>query len=93
MKFALRSLGRNPGFTILSVAILALGIGANTAIFSVVNGVILRPLAYPDPGRLVSISAAWKGGSNYGQVSGPDFLDYQSQSSAFESMAAYEDGT
>lgn len=92
MKFAIRSPLRNPGFTFLSIAILALGIGANTAIFSVINGVILRPLAYPDPDRLVSISTAWRGGSNYGQVSGPDFLDYQSQSNVFQSMAAYDDG-
>ncbi|MBV8811059.1 MAG: ABC transporter permease, partial [Acidobacteriaceae bacterium] len=92
LKFALRSFRRNPGFTALSVAILALGIGANTAIFSVVDAVLLRPLAYPDAGRLVSITTAWKNGGLYGQVSGPDFLDYQSQSNAFLSMAAYDDG-
>ncbi len=92
LKFALRSFRRNPGFTALSVAILALGIGANTAIFSVVDAVLLRPLAYPDPGRLVSITTAWKNDGLYGQVSGPDFLDYQSQSGAFASMAAYDDG-
>jgi putative ABC transport system permease protein len=88
-KFALRSLRRTPGFTVLSILILALGIGANTAIFTVVNGVILRPLGYRDPARLVSISMSWPGGAKYGQVSGPDFLDFRSQSTTFESMAAY----
>ncbi len=92
LKFAIRSFRRNPGFTALSVAILALGIGANTAIFSVVDAVLLRPLAYPDPGRLVSLTTAWKNGGLYGQVSGPDFLDYQSRSTAFTSLAAYDDG-
>ncbi|MDQ2840549.1 MAG: ABC transporter permease [Acidobacteriota bacterium] len=90
-KFALRSLRRTPGFAVLSILILALGIGANTAIFSVVHGVILRPLAYRDPDRLVSISMSWPGNYQYGQVSGPDFLDFESQTSAFASMAAYDD--
>ncbi|HEY3940799.1 MAG TPA: ABC transporter permease [Bryobacteraceae bacterium] len=91
-KFALRSLARSPGFTLLAIAILALGIGANTAIFSVVHSVILRPLGYPDPDRLVSISTVFRNRSNYGQVSGPDFLDWRSQTSAFASMAAYSSG-
>ena len=91
LKFALRSLRRTPGFTILSVLILALGIGANTAIFSVVNGVVLRPLGYRDPSRLVAVTHVWRNKGNYGNMSGPDFLDYQSQSTAFESMAAYGD--
>ncbi|MBV9498669.1 MAG: ABC transporter permease [Acidobacteriaceae bacterium] len=88
-RFALRSLGHSPGFSALSILILALGIGLNAAIFSVVHGVILRPLSYRDPGRLVSISMIWPDGERYGQISGPDFLDFSSQSSAFESTAAY----
>ncbi len=92
LKIALRSLLRAPGFTFLAVAILALGIGANTAIFSVVHAVILRPLSYPNPDRLVSITTAFKNGGRYGQVSGPDFLDFRNQSSAFESMAAFDAG-
>ncbi len=91
LKFALRSIRRTPGFALLSILILALGIGANTAIFSVVHGVVLRPLEYRHPEQLVSISMTWPGGFEYGQVSGPDFLDFQSQSKAFQSMAAYDD--
>jgi len=89
VKFAVRSLRRTPGFSALAVLILALGIGVNAAIFSVVHGVILRPLAYRDPGRLVSISMTWPDGYKFGQVSGPDFLDFSSQSDVFESTAAY----
>jgi predicted permease len=91
-KFAFRSLARSPGFSLLAIAILALGIGANTAIFSVVHSVILRPLGYPEPDRLVSVSTAFRNRSNYGQVSGPDFLDWRSQTSAFASVAAYDSG-
>ena len=90
LRFTLRSLKRSPGFAILSVCILALGIGANTAIFSVVHGVVLRPLSYDHPEQLVSISMVWPSGGIYGQVSGPDFLDFRAGGKAtFQSMAAY----
>jgi putative ABC transport system permease protein len=90
LTFTLRSLRRSPGFAMLSVCILALGIGANTAIFSVVHGVVLRPLSYDHPEQLVSVSMAWPGGFHYGQVSGPDFLDFRADGKAtFQSIAAY----
>ena len=89
-KIAVRSLRRNPGFTVSAVAILALGIGANAAIFSVVHGVILQPLGYRDSDRIVSISTAFKNHGQYAQVSGPDFVDFRDQSSVFESMAVYD---
>ena len=93
LKFAFRSLRSRPGFTVLAIAILALGIGANTAIFSVVNGVLLRPLAYRDPDRIVMVGNAWSDRKvSMGQVSEPDFDDLHSQNSVFESLAAYMGG-
>lgn len=89
LRFALRSLRHTPAFSTFTILILALGIGLNAAIFSVVHAVILRPLSYRDAGRLVSISMTWPEGEKYGQISGPDFLDFTSQSGAFESTAAY----
>lgn len=92
LKFALRSLRKNAGFTLLAVLIMALGIGANTAVFSVVNAVLLRPLAYRDPDRIVTLSTYWKkSGSISRNVSAPDFHDWHAQSTAFEAMAYYAD--
>src|SRR6201991_5223369 len=74
-RFASRMLLKNPGFTITAVLILALGIGANTAMFSVVRSVLLRPLAYAQPDRIVRIATLWKKSGHTGQVSAPDFHD------------------
>ena len=78
---------RIPGFTAVAMLALALGIGANTAIFSVVNGVLLRPLAYPDPGRLMRISETT---SEFSQMSVayPNYLDWRRESRSFTDMGA-----
>jgi len=90
LKFALRSLLKSPGFTLLAVAVMALGIGANTAVFSVVNSVLLKPLAYRDADRIVTLSSLWRKSGAHGQVSGPDYHDWHNQSTAFSATAYYD---
>jgi len=88
LRFGARQLRKNPGFAAVAVLTLALGIGANTAIFSVVDAVLLRPLAYPDSVRLVSLSERgpdWSGGS----ISYPNFTDWRNRQSVFETFGAY----
>ena len=87
-RFALRGLGRSPGFTVVAVLTLALGIGANTAIFSVVNAVLLRPLSYADPGRLVALSSSFsaRGVANV-PVSAPELNDYRREVDALQDAA------
>ena len=90
LKYALRSLLKNPGFTALAVIVMALGIGANTAVFSVVNAVLLRPLAYKNPERIVMLGPLWKKTGRVGSnSSAPDFHDWHDQSTAFDAMASY----
>jgi predicted permease len=92
LRYGLRQLRRNPGFTVVAVLTLALGIGANTAIFSVVNTVLLRPLPYRDADRLVMVWGYDRPhGYNTDQVSPPDFRDWQSQNHIFEAMAGSTD--
>lgn len=88
LRFALRMLGKRPGFTVAAVIALALGIGANTAIFSVVNSVLLRPLGYKEPERLVTISHSYPKLDLIGSVSAPGYVDYRDQASVFEETAA-----
>ena len=88
VRYAIRSLTRSWGFALGAGAVLALAIGANVAIFSVVNTVLLQPLAYPDAERLVSVETLWTNTGRASQdVSGPDFLDWQAQNDVFEKMA------
>src|SRR5579859_3347361 len=91
LRVAVRSLWKSPVFTLVSVTVLALGIGANTAIFSVVNAVLLRPLPYKNPDRIVAVQTLWLKTGHTGQVSFPDFLDWRKQSQSFEAMAFYQD--
>src|SRR6185503_18936777 len=89
LRFAVRQLTKNPGFTAVTVLALALGIGANTAIFSVVNGVLLRPLSFPEPERLVRLNESnIKLGFPTFSVAPGTFLDWQAQNHVFESLAA-----
>src|SRR5262249_24869377 len=87
LRYGFRTLVRNPMFTVVAVITLALGIGANTAIFSVVNAVLLRPLPYRDAGKLVLVFET-EPELPKAPVSGQDFVDWREQNTAFESMAA-----
>src|SRR6185436_18941561 len=97
VRYACRMLRKAPGFTAVAVATLALGIGANTAMFSVINAVLLRPLPFPSPGALVAVSGVdLRRGPSQGvpvSASYPDFFDWRSKSHAFESMSSYRDGS
>ena len=93
LRFAFRSLVRRPGFALTAIVTLALGIGSTTAIFSVVNAVILRPLAFERADRIVSVRNLWtKTGRRSSNVSAPDFEDWKAQSRSFQAMAYYWGG-
>jgi hypothetical protein len=79
MKYALRTLLKTRGITLIAVVALALGIGANTAIFSVVKAVLLEPLAYRDPARIVAVQTLWTKTNRAGNVSGGDYPDLVSE--------------
>ena len=85
LRFAFRQLRKSPGFTVIAVLTLALGIGANSAIFSVVNHVLLRPLPYPHPERLVYLNEV-SGGTNT-SIALPDYVDWRNDSKSFENLA------
>jgi putative ABC transport system permease protein len=91
IRYAIRQLRKNPGFAIGAILILALGIGANTTAFSVVNAVLLRPLNYAKPEQIVVLASLWKKSGGHGQVSAPDFHDWHDQSNAFSAMSLYQD--
>ena len=89
-RYAVRTLRRSPGFATVTILTLALGIGANTAVFSVAHAVVLQSLPYPEPDRLVAVIPARKDHpSTPDPISYPTFRDWQSQSRSFESLAAY----
>jgi putative ABC transport system permease protein len=90
LRYAVRTLFRSPAFTFTSVATLALGIGANTVMFSVVNAVLLRPLPYPQPDRLAVVSSLNRD-TNIGQIRATplDFYDWRSQTATFDGMAGH----
>ena len=85
-----RLLARSPGLTVITVLTLALGIGANTAIFSGVNALTVRPLPVADPHRLVALTTQQAGSQLLVGLSYPDFLDYRKQTEALSDMLAYD---
>ncbi len=87
---AMRNLRKSPGYAAVTVLTLALGIGANTAIFSVVNAVILRPLAYANPGRLVFITSQFPNlGFDKFWISPPEFVEFRDRNKAYSGVGAY----
>jgi predicted permease len=92
LRFGLRQLRRSPGFAMVAALTLALGIGANTAIFSVVNSVLLRPLPYPDAGRLADVYQRTEGG-NYNVFSGPNYFAWKDHAQAFQQLAVWTSGS
>ena len=91
--YALRHLRKNPGYALVTVLTLALGIGANTAIFSVVNGVILKPLPYPDASRLIFITSQFPGlGFDQFWVSAPEFVEFRERNQSFQDVGGYRAG-
>jgi predicted permease len=91
--YAFRNLRKSPGYALVTILTLALGIGANTAIFSVVNGVILEPLKYPQPDRLIFITSQFPAlGFDQFWVSAPEFLELRDRNQAFVNVGAYSAG-
>ncbi len=91
LKYAVRMLGKTPGFTVVAVLTLALGIGANTAVFSVDYAALLAPLPYPQAGELVMLWSKFQGHRQV--ISAGDFLEWKRESSAFQDLNAWTDGT
>lgn len=94
VRYGLRTLLKSPGFTIVAIITLALGIGANTAIFSIVNAVLLKPLPVPEPDRLLFVTSAFSNQQNAARsfsISYPDFLDWRSTAKSFSGIASYHD--
>ncbi len=88
LRYALRNLLRQPGFAVSAILTLALGIGATTAIFSVVNAVVLRPLPYDDADRVIAMANFYtRSGVRSTSISAPDFRDWREQNRSFDVLA------
>ena len=88
LRYAVRVLAKAPGFAAIAILTLALGIGANTALFSVVNGVLLSPLPYPQPDRLIALYSRSTDFAD-SSISYPNFLDWHRENNSFLQLAAY----
>jgi putative ABC transport system permease protein len=93
IRYGLRMLRKSPGFAVVAVITLALGIGASTAIFSAVNAAMIRPLPYQYPGRLVWITEIWHKQGDYASVPNPDYTNWSTQARSFAEIAAYDGGS
>ncbi|HEX8090585.1 MAG TPA: ABC transporter permease, partial [Blastocatellia bacterium] len=91
LRYGTRTLMKTPGFTVIAVITLALGIGANTAIFTIVNAVLLRPLPYPESERLMQVGRAVKGTDAVTDLSEPKFVFLRDHVESFEAIAATQD--
>jgi len=89
VRFGVRRLAHAPGFTAIAVLSLALGIGANTAIFSLVSTILLRPLPVADPGRVVAVTPVGQGGSEFASFSYPNYVDFRDRNAVFTGFAAH----
>src|SRR5262245_60346091 len=89
ISLGIRMMRKSPGFTVAAVLAMSLGIGSNSAIVSVVNGVLLRALPFKDPDRLVKVSETFPP-NGIGSVSAPNFADWQRQNEVFEALAAHQ---
>src|SRR5262245_36811345 len=96
VKLAFRQLCKSPGFTLVAVLTLALGIGANTAIFSVVNAVLLKPMPFPAPDRPVAVGSMSRKDPDrahqFNSLPYPDFFDFRNQNHSFQDIACYRGG-
>jgi len=90
-RYALRMMRQRPGFSALAVVIVALGVGANSAVFSLVDAALWSPLPFPAPERLVFVSSVDNARGAVGSVSFPDFLDWSEQSESFDALAAFQE--
>src|SRR5215831_18927816 len=94
LRYGARMLWKSPGFTLIAVITLALGIGANTAIFSVIDALMLRPLPFREPDKLFQVwESNVKLGQNEGSASYPNFADWRDRNQVFEQIAIYNSGT